>query len=205
MTTETPRRLAEIAKQNPTHTAVYAVRGSLIVASLDSLRHFQHYDRYLEALAPMWREQVVFCLASSWAPVELAMAHYAAHESLQLGPAELTAMGEFVSERAAGTFLGAVLRNSRANDLVGSAWTPLQEFGRICERILQGGHVRVCPRSDNDALLEIRGVPMLRFEAFRQTVLALTRKVAGAFARRTFVRALARIGSEQVQIQVRWS
>jgi hypothetical protein len=206
MSTETEERVTTSVQRGAIASPVYAVRGSLIVSSLESLRRFGYFEEYLRALAPTWREQVVFCLASSWVPVELAVAHYAAHEALQLPAVELVEMGELVGERVAGAFLGALRRSSRTQGLEASPWIPLREYRRLCERVLQGGSVAMHVRGEKEARLELSGAPLMRFAAFRQTMLALTRLAVGSFVCRAFVRELAasRMDSEQLRIQVRW-
>lgn len=203
MRTETGRRYLEIAPQSATDTQVYAVRGNLIVSSLESLRQFNHYERYLDVLEPTWREQVVFCLASSWVPVEVAMAHYAAHDALMLSASELIDLSEWVSERVAGSFLGSLLRGSRTQGLGLCPWVPLREYRRMCERLLQGGLVAMKPTGEREAVLEISGVPMMRYVTFRQTMLALTRHAVGAFVNRAIVREDA-AEIDQFRIMVRW-
>jgi hypothetical protein len=73
----------------------------------------------------------------------------------------------------------------------------------MCERLLQGGAVSMATRGEREAVLHIRSVPALRFTAFRQTMLALTRHAVGTFALRTFVRELP-AASKELRIQVRW-
>lgn len=205
MMTDTHVRLAAAEKQSTTNSQLYAVRGSLVVASLEGLRHFAYYDRYLFALAPAWRERVVFCLASSWVPVEVASVHYAALDALAPVAGELVAMSDFVAARVAGAFLGSLVRNNRAQGQRASAWVPLREYSRMCERILQGGSITMQPRGENEALLVISRLPMLRFISFRQTMLALVRQAVGSFALRAFVRELASTGDvEEIRVQVRW-
>jgi hypothetical protein len=204
MSMERDEARAAVAQQSPT-TAVVAVRGSVIVASLYGLKQLAQYERYLQRLDPKRREEVVFCLASSWVPVELALAHYAAHDALELSSAELSSMCELVAERMACAFLGPVLRGSRVEARGGSPWAALREYRRTWERLMEGGTVALRELGEKEAVFEIRGAPMLRSSAFRQTVLALSRRALGAFALRTFVRELSWSGdSEEIRILLRW-
>ncbi|HEY6878051.1 MAG TPA: hypothetical protein VI299_08520 [Polyangiales bacterium] len=183
---------------------VHAVRGSLIAASLESLRQLGKYEPYLQRLDPSFREQVLFCLASSWVPVEAALAHYAAQEALSLSASELSDVGDMVSERVAGAFLGSLQRTSRAHSLTASPWIPLREYRRMCDRLLRGGAIDLRELGEKEAELSIGSVPMLRFQAFRSTMFALTRHAVGAFALRAFVRELRTNDPEQLHLLVRW-
>jgi hypothetical protein len=88
--------------QRATSPQACAVRGSLIVASLESLREHNHYARYLKALDPAWCEPVLFCLASSWVPAELADAHYSALDAFNLSSDQLSEVCDAVSSRLGG-------------------------------------------------------------------------------------------------------
>src|SRR5687768_14087931 len=72
------------------------VRGSLIASSLHTLRELGYYDNYLTHLPSRYREPVLFGLASSWLPLEVADAHYQACDDLKLGDTEIVAIGEAV-------------------------------------------------------------------------------------------------------------
>ena len=54
---------------------VTAVRGTVIVSSLASLRMHERYDRYRQLLAPGVRDDLVQCVAASWVHIDLAAQH----------------------------------------------------------------------------------------------------------------------------------
>jgi hypothetical protein len=63
---------------------VLQVRGSLVASSLQTLRELDLFPRYLALLDKDKHEPILFALASSWLPLELAMAHYGACEAMAL-------------------------------------------------------------------------------------------------------------------------
>src|SRR5688572_14616909 len=89
------------------------VRGSLIASSLTTLRELGHYEHYLTHLSERYREPVLFGLASSWLPLDVAEAHYQACDDLRLDDAAIVAIGEAVAKRIMGTFLGTLFRTGR--------------------------------------------------------------------------------------------
>src|ERR1044071_2433884 len=92
---------------------VTQVRGALIVSSLQTLRELDFMDRYLGHLARVHHDEVLLALASSWLPASLALAHYGACDAMGLSDRDLDAIGQHVSQRIMGTFLGTLLRSSR--------------------------------------------------------------------------------------------
>lgn len=150
------------------------VRGSLLVSSLQTLRELDLFERYLAVLPSAMHEPVLYALASSWQPVEVAMAHYGACDAMHLDDRTLAAMGERVSARIMGGFVSTVLRGARP---VGAniPMIALPAFPRFYDRILQGGRVRVELTGPKDATVETAGVPMFRYRYFRLAYGALVR------------------------------
>jgi hypothetical protein len=117
----------------------------------------------------------------------------------------------WVSRRIMGTFLGTLLRSGRSMGATPSPWIPLRQYGRICDRLLEGGYHRVTEVGPKDALVETSGVPMFRYRYFRTATLGIMRGAAGMFAKTCFARelpsanALAREASvERIQVSLRW-
>ncbi|HEX6242117.1 MAG TPA: hypothetical protein VFZ61_14505 [Polyangiales bacterium] len=141
------------------------VRSTLIQSSLLSLKQRQYFEPYLALLEPAHRAHILETLAPEWMPSEVAMAHYAACEALQLSPAELHAIGEEVGERIQGSFISLLLHNARSEGL--SPWVPLGQFRRLYERLLQGGGVRILRHGPREAVVDVRRLALSRFDYFR--------------------------------------
>jgi hypothetical protein len=171
------------------------VRGTLLVASMETLKSAGHYERYLSLLAAPVRESLPFTLALSWVPVELAMAHYAACDGLALSEAELEGIGELVATRFADTFLGTLLRATR-NAGVDAPWIAMRAQGRMWDRLYMGGRVRITRTGPKDALGEFQGIPLAHYPYFRSAYRAYYGGIARLFVRTAYVKvARSRDGS----------
>lgn len=167
---------------------VIEVRGSLVVSSLQTLRDLALFDRYLAHLESDKREPILFALASSWLPVELAMAHYGACDAMGLPDSELLKIGEHVSGRIMGTFLGTMLRSSRQLGANTSPLVPLRQYHRLWDRLLIGGGCTVRSTGLKDVTIESRGVPMFRYRYFRTAYAGLIKGASQLFAKTVYTR-----------------
>lgn len=165
------------------------VRGSLIASSLQTLREVGLYDRYIALLHPTYRDEVLFALASSWLPLAVAEAHYQACEELDLDEARMAALGEAVSKRIMGTYLGTLVRTGRGIGPL-SPWLVLNQYHRVCERIVDGGTFIVTETGPKDAVVETRGLALFQFRYFRKAALGIFRGAALMFAKSCHVREL---------------
>jgi hypothetical protein len=180
------------------------VRGSLIASSLQTLREHGYFDRYLAQLPAPHRDHILYCLASSWLPIEVAMAHYCACEAMGLSESELLTIGESVSQRIMGTFLGTMLRSSRSVGAALSPWIPLRQYGRVCDRLLSGGVHRVREMGPKDAEIETSGVSMFRYRYFRVATLGIVSGAAGIFSKRCYAKELSGSDSGRIRVSLRW-
>jgi len=183
---------------------VMQVRGTLLVSSLQALREFGYFERYLAKLPAGSRDAIVFCVANSWLPLELAMTHYGACDAMELSDRELENVGASVSQRIMGTFLGTLLRSGRSMGATPSPWIALRQYGRICDRLLEGGTHRVSEAGPKDAIVDTAGVPMFRFRYFRTATLGIMRGAAGVFAKTCFAKELPNQDPERIQVSLRW-
>ena len=179
------------------------VRGSLIVSSLQTLRELALFPRYIAHLPAAQHERVLYALASSWLPCEVALAHYGACDAMELSEKELQAMGEHVAQRILGTFLATVLKGTR---VIGANMRPLaafQHYPRLWDRLLRGGGCTVCQTGPKDATIESRGVPMFGYRYFRFAYMHLIRGAGLLFGDTIYTRAL-RTSQTSMKIGVSW-
>ena len=116
------------------------------------------------------------------------MSHYAACEAMQLTEPQLLAIGEHVSERIMGTFLGTLLRSSRQLGASATPLVPLRQYHRLWERLLMGGGCTVRSTGLKDVSIESRGVPMFRYRYFRIAYTGLIKGAGHLFARKVYTR-----------------
>lgn len=165
------------------------VRGTVIANSLSTLREAGLYERYLALLPASSHEAVLLSLASSWLPVEVAVAHYEACEQLGLGAAELTEIGERLATRYAGTLIATLLQSSRAAG-VDAPWVGLRAQGRIWDRMYVGGGAKIYRLGPKDALGEFYGLPLVRFRYFRAAFCAYYQGLATLVVKRAYVKPM---------------
>jgi hypothetical protein len=183
--------------------SVTQVRGALVVSSLQTLRELNYLDRYLSHLPKHQAEQVLYVLASSWLPVDLALAHYGACEAMDLTTTELEAIGQHVSARIMGTFLGTLMRTSRQVGAGTTPLVPLRQYSRLWERLLVGGGCTVLSSGMKDASIESRGIPMLRYRYFRIAYMGLIRGAGLMFAKAVYTR-IGRASDDAMTIEASW-
>jgi hypothetical protein len=176
----------------------------MVVASLQTLRDFDYLDGYLAHLPAAMHDTLLFCLASTWLPVDQVMVHYGACEAMGLDERELTRMGEQVSGRIMETFLGTLLRSGRSVGATPTPWMPLRKYGTVCERLLDGGVHRVTELGPKDAMISSSGVPMLRYRYFRVAMVGVFRGVAGMFCKSCFAKELPGTDRECMRVSLRW-
>lgn len=182
--------------------SVVQVRGSLIASSLATLRSTNLFERYLEQLPADQHERVLYVLAASWVPIDVAMAHYGACDAMQLSEAELETMGRSVSERIMGTFLGTLVRTARM--VVAPKSVPLRQYPKLWERLFMGGGCSVGMLGESSARIESRGVPMFRYRYFRVAYAGVIRGASLVFRSSVQVR-IRKSSDDSVTIDVSWA
>jgi hypothetical protein len=181
------------------------VRGSLIASSLQTLRELGYYEAYVARLPARFHEAVLLGVASSWLPLEVAEAHYGACDALELDDNAIVAIGEAVSKRIMGTFLGTLLRTGRNFGATPTPWLVLCQYHRVCERILDGGKFMVTELGPKDALVQTRGLPLFRSRYFRTATLGMFRGGVNVFAKSCFARELPeRSTRDALTVSLRW-
>jgi hypothetical protein len=179
------------------------VRGALVASSLQTLKDSGHYGAYLDRLPKQHHDALLFCLASSWLPLDLAAVHYHACDALELDEREMMRIGEVVSHRIMGTFLGTMLRSARSLGATPTPWVVLKSYHKVCERLLDGGHHRVMQQGPKDALIETSGLPLFRYRYFRTAMVGMCRGAASIFARSCFSKELS-AGPDRARVSLRW-
>jgi hypothetical protein len=144
---------------------VTGVRSTLIQSSLSTLQKRGHFERYLGFLDPRHKATLLESLAPEWLSPEVAMAHYAACDALELGPGELLEIGEAVGERIQGTFIGTIVRRARTVGL--TPWVMVPQFGRLRERLMLGGGLEVTKVGPKDCTVDMRELTLCNYTYFR--------------------------------------
>ncbi len=69
------------------------MRSTILLGSMSSLRQAGYFERYAASLDPRHRDTLLQAVAGVWIPVDAALAHYRACESLGLAPDAVVDLG----------------------------------------------------------------------------------------------------------------
>lgn len=172
---------------------VTAVRGTMLVSSVSTIRELGLYERYLPCLPESMRERVLFTLAMSWSPIEVALAHYEACDRMGLSDAEITEIGARVSARFANTFLGTLLGAARSAG-VDAPLIGLRSQPRSWDRMFVGGGARIERVGPKDVIGTFTGLPLARVRYYRQSFCGYYRGLAKLFGHQAHVKVIGERG-----------
>ena len=190
--------------RSPDGATVTRVRSTLLMSGIQALREFGYYERYVALLPAEHHERILYAVTPEWLPVEIACLHYRICDALELGPTDLDAIGQHVSQKIMGTFLGTLTRSSRT--LGTSPWLPLGQYDRLWERILVGGACQVEQVGPKDAIIRSFGIPMLESRYFRTAYQGVQRGAGLLFSKTVRAKAVAVPGDDPhaAATQVSW-
>ncbi|MFO0697474.1 MAG: hypothetical protein U0230_28105 [Polyangiales bacterium] len=186
--------------RSPAGPKVVEVRSTLITSSLTTLKDFGLYERYLELVPSEHRERILGQIAPEWMPIEVGLAHYGACDALGLSDHELERIGEAVSGRLMGTYLGTLVRSSR--NVGASPWIPLQQFDKIWGRILNGGTPLVEETGPKDAIVTTSGCPLFAQRYFRVAYTGVVRGSLLLFSKTVLAKTARPNASDPNTVQV---
>jgi len=175
--------------RSPEGAEVTQVRGAVLHASLQQLKQASLYDRYLAALPHQHHEGVLYSLASSWLPLEVASAHCAAVDALGLSERTLEEHGQQIGEQLATTLFAAVLRTALSMAAgSGKGWALLKLTDRVMQRLYHGGCATLLQAGPKDAVMEIRGLPLFTSRYFRNSHHGYIKNLIGLVSTTVYVK-----------------
>lgn len=163
------------------------VRSTLLASSMQSLRARGLFERYCELLPNEQRDAILTSIAGAWLPIELGEAHYTACDKLGLSAEQQRGMGHDVSKRVHDTFLALVVKMARGVGL--TPWALLPRGNDLYVRLFRGGGgIQVAKVGNQEARVELVGMPLTRIPYFANALLGMYEAGLGMFAERIFVR-----------------
>jgi hypothetical protein len=196
-----PQTIVEhVSAHGPTVTHV---RGMLLVTGRENLRELGVYEQYERLLPSSHRDAIAYTLASSWVPIEVALAHYHTCDQLELDPVQITRLGELSGARMIDTFFGRALKV--AHELgAESYWKLLQQNNRVYDRMYQGGGVIVKRIGLKDMWHENTGQPLVSCRFWRSLYLAYMQSIGRAFAKASYVKLARARSPDAIAITGSW-
>ena len=176
-------------------TAMRRVRSTLLSSAIVTLRERGFYEAYLEKLSEERRQDILSIVAGVWIPIDVAMAHYAACDSLQMSTNDAIAIGAAVGHRIQATTLSTLTRLAAGVGL--TPWTGLAIYDRLWSRMYDGGGFAIDKVGPKDAVITMVHVPFARYAYFRASLRGV--HVAGAelFARKAYAREVRAVTPER--------
>ncbi|MBI5534969.1 MAG: hypothetical protein HY898_19735 [Deltaproteobacteria bacterium] len=165
--------------------AVTAIRGILLVASLQALRDLDLFDSYIRLLPDEFHQPILTAVTSSDIPLPIAMAHYGACDRLGLAPSEIQKIGKRVGEKAIVKVLATLGTLARGAGV--TPWTGLGAMARLWARLFEGGNVCVMKVGPKDARVVVEKVPLARIAYFRNSFLGVNEVCFAPFTRRVVI------------------
>jgi hypothetical protein len=181
---------------------VRAIRSTVLIGSFGELREHGHFDTYVAALPPHARDLLVSTVAGVWIPIDLALVHYAACDSLGLSADTIAALGRGVFDRIRGTLLGTTVR--MAKEVGVTPWTVLPHLQRFWDRAYQGGGLRVTKLGPKEASGEVTQAAMAESFYFRNALRGLVVGVLEMFCQKAYVSITVERRSGTIDYRMQW-
>ncbi len=201
----TPEEIVAFHSAPGAEAAATHCRGTLLVASRQTLKRRGHHDRYLAALAPEHASALDAAFPAAWLPIELGMAHYRACDALDLAEGEQLAMGGEVVRNLQRTFIGSLVKAAGT----GVGITPIfgmQRFTTVYFRTIKGADARLVQCGPKDARIEFVGLPFASIRYFRRAYRGFIQAGCELFARRVHVAELASyLGATTCAYRIAWA
>jgi hypothetical protein len=167
-----------------------AIRSTVLLSALDTLREEQLLARYTEALPPAARSALLDGLVPGvWIPIELALQHYEACDTLGLSASTQYELGRRTFTRMRGTYVGTALK--LASEAGATPWTLVPYMGRFWARGMKGGAVAVAQTGPKDMKVQVLGLPLLRIPYYRNVLRGAMMGLAELFVKRGFIQELS--------------
>jgi hypothetical protein len=203
---EVDTRSAEVVRALPAAgvSPVTGVRSTLLASSLQAIRERGLVDAYTAALPQRHHDQVLRTLAPVWLPVDAALAHYKAVDSLRLSEEDVLSIGRGVGDRLHGTFLGTLVRGARHAGF--TPWSIASKVDRVWSRVFEGGAIGVVKLGPKEGVLSIRGLPLLSVDYFRVGWRGVLCASVESVAHRCYVRETGRFAEpDGVDFLISWA
>jgi len=186
-----------------TSATLRRVRSTLICSGLTELRQRGLFDTYVERLPPETREIIVTSVAGLWLPVDVALDHFRAVESLGLSADVAFEIGAGSGKRIQQSVLSTLVR--LAAGAGANPRTVFQNYGRLWSRIFDGGTFQIDHHGPKDAVIEYSNLPPCQFSYFRNAFRGANDAGLRLFTRVVYVRELGgRATDDGMALRVSW-
>jgi hypothetical protein len=180
------------------------VRGTLLASSLQAIRERGLFERYMAALPREYHAPILESIAGTWLPLEVAMAHYRAIDTLLIPPNEVFEIGRGVANKVQGSVLATLARMATRSGV--TPWLPLSNLHRLWGRLFEGGGVGVYKLGPKEARCDIVKCPLATFAYFRGAFRGLAAAGFELFCNRCYVTEMSRLGdAKTIVFRIAWA
>jgi hypothetical protein len=183
-------------------TPVRNVRSTLILASIESIRKRGQFDVYVAALAPEHKETLLHMIAATWLPLQVALAHYAACDTLGLTHEQAVQSGRSTFEGSRGTLLGTAVRMAKGAGITPWNLWPISQ--RFWDRGCDGAAVGVVRAGPKDAHITVVECPLFVSPYFRHGLRGMLAGLTELFCERAYVTERRHRGN-MVEYRAQWA
>jgi hypothetical protein len=185
-------------------TTASQCKSTLLVSSIRTLQERGHYERYQAKLPRALRETVLEAIAGTWLPMDAAIGHYEACDSLGLTAHEQFEVGLDVGKRIQRSSLNTLVKLAAATGV--TPWAGLRSFQRLYERLFAGGGSQLVKLGPKDARVEVSNLPLARIPYFVHGYRGVIQGGLELFAKKAFVNIVPKTSTPMnVAFHVAWA
>lgn len=166
------------------------IRSTVLMASIQALRQHGWFDAYQAAVPREVLDAIQTSVAGAWLPMELAVAHYGACDTLGVSLLEQLDIGGAVVRRLQQTLLGKLVKVAHKAGTL-SPLTALRRFNQLHARSWVGSAGQVVELGPKDVRLDVVGLPLVHIPYFRASYRGFLRAGAQLFTKSAFVTEVA--------------
>jgi hypothetical protein len=174
----------------------------VLLASVASLRDEGLFDAYAAHLPRRAHENIIDNVAGVWVPLDDALEHYRACDTLGLNADEQATLGKLTFRRTKGTLLGTVV--SLARGAGATPWTFFPQFQRFWSRGYDGGGVRVLRLGPKDARIDVVENDLCTSAYYRNALRGHVCEVVRLFAATATMRVRQGPRKDAVSMHAQW-
>jgi hypothetical protein len=167
---------------------VTEARSTFIVAGMQMLRAHDLFPRYMEALAPEWRERLLGLVAGMWIPIEVAIEHYRTADRLDIDTHTIDAIGAEVAGRTFKNALSPAFKRLNRNEV--TPWDIFALSHKNNESSWRGGDRQIIREGPRQALYEWAGQPCASIPYFNKTFASFLRALINMTCTQAYQRIL---------------
>jgi hypothetical protein len=169
----------------PAFGPLKGIRSTLLISSYAAVRESGRGDAYLAVLAQSYRKTIVEAVAGTWIPIEVAVAHYDACNSVGFTTEEQVKIGRQIGERMHGTLLGTVVRMAKEAGV--TPWTVIPQFQRFWNRAYDGGGIYAVKVGPKEVLISVQKAVIADCAYWRSALCGTTMGVLDLFCRKSYM------------------